>query len=344
MSLVIGLAALIATVWVVGPGEIFEHLHRIGWMFLVLVGIETPVGALRWDRGLLHGARPRPADVARHMVAQLAGRGVNSVTPGGNLGEALKVGLLSHNCSPRRIVAAVMYVNLVALVISFAVIGIGSAATAFLFDVPDAGVVALCVGGAVGLGISCAIVVLIRRGMLTTLSNALARLRIISKKRRESWNKTLVKVDARLKGTDDGTHRRKAIACIVVSQSLQKALTYVTILSAGYSLSAGQFLALLSAGVLLGWIDDHPDGPRHQREWQRRAVHGDRRTSRARPRAGVRSPREPDRVRGAGLHRARRGPRRFARPWGHRPPVPVVTHQGATRRKGIPSVTPRFSI
>ena len=38
------------------------------------------------------------------------------------------------------------------------------------------------------------------------------------------------------------------------SQALQKALTYVTVLSAGYLLRPGQFLALLSAGVLLGWI------------------------------------------------------------------------------------------
>ena len=44
------------------------------------------------------------------------------------------------------------------------------------------------------------------------------------------------------------------IACIATSQLLQKALTYFTILSAGYVLSPGQFLALLSAGVLLGSI------------------------------------------------------------------------------------------
>jgi uncharacterized membrane protein YbhN (UPF0104 family) len=90
--------------------------------------------------------------------------------------------------------------------------------------------------------------------MLSTLSNALARMHIISKARREKWNKTLEEVDARLRGTDDADYRRKAIWLVVVSHVLQKGLTYFTILSAGYTMSPGQFLALLSAGVLISWI------------------------------------------------------------------------------------------
>jgi uncharacterized membrane protein YbhN (UPF0104 family) len=95
--------------------------------------------------------------------------------------------------------------------------------------------------------------VLLRRGMLSTLSNALARMHIISKQRRAKWNETLNEVDARLRG-EDGDYRRKAIALVVVSHVLQKGLSYFTIMSAGYMMSPGQFLALLSAGVLIGWI------------------------------------------------------------------------------------------
>jgi uncharacterized membrane protein YbhN (UPF0104 family) len=102
--------------------------------------------------------------------------------------------------------------------------------------------------------ISVGIIVLLRRGMLSTLSNGLARMRVISKQRRERWNETLNEVDARLRGADDGDYRRKAIAYVVVSHVLQKGLTYFTIMSAGYMMSPGQFLALLSAGVLIAWI------------------------------------------------------------------------------------------
>lgn len=254
ISLVIGAVALVVMTWFVGVDAILGHLRNIGWAFLVLCAMEILTSICDATAVFFMSHGPGQPTWRHTVVAQFAGRGVNAVTPGGNLGEALKVGLLSQRCSPRRIVAAVMYVNLIAVVISFAVIGIGSAATAFLFDVPDGGAIALCIGGAIGIAISISIVVLIRRGMLTTLSNALARARIISRQRRESWNQLLDEVDARLRGSDDGAHRRKAITFIVISQCLQKSLTYVTVLLAGYALSAGQLLALLSAGVLLGWI------------------------------------------------------------------------------------------
>ena len=40
ISLVVGLGALIATVWIVGPHTILEHLKSIGWFFVVIVALE----------------------------------------------------------------------------------------------------------------------------------------------------------------------------------------------------------------------------------------------------------------------------------------------------------------
>ena len=254
ISLVIGIGALIATVWIVGLDVIFGHLRAIGWFFVVLVAIEMVSSALDGIAIYFMAHGPGRPSVREAIVAQIVGRGVNSVTPGGNLGEALKVGLLSRRCSAKRIVAAVMYVGLIGVVLSFAVVSIGSAVTAFWFDMVPAARVALLIGSLAAAGIMVAIIVLLRRGMLSTLSNVLARLHIISKKRRASWNKTLTEVDARLRGHDDGDYRRRAIACVAISQVLQKGLAYFTIMSAGYVLSPGQFLAMLSAGVLIGWI------------------------------------------------------------------------------------------
>jgi len=254
ISLVVGIGALIATVWIVGVDVIVEHLRAIGWFFVVLVAIEMLSSVLDGIAIYFMAHGPGRPSVREAIVAQIVGRGVNSVTPGGNLGEALKVGLLSHRCSAKRIVAAVMYVGLIGVVLSFAVVAIGSAVTAFWFDMVPAARAALLIGAVVAAGITIAIIVLLRRGMLSTLSNALARLHIISKKRRESWNKTLTEVDARLRGHDDGDYRRRAIAFVAISQLLQKGLAYFTIMSAGYVLSPGQFLAMLSAGVLIGWI------------------------------------------------------------------------------------------
>lgn len=254
VSLLIGIAAFVTTVWLVGLGPIEHHLRSIGWFFVVMCSVELLSSSLDGTAiyFMAHGeGRPSWREA---VVAQIVGRGVNAVTPGGNLGEALKIGLLSQRCPPGRIVAAVMYVGVVAIVITFCVIAIGSGATAFLFDVPPLGKVALLVAALVAVGIAIAIIVLVHRGMLTTISKVLARIRVISDERREQWDEALSGVDARLRGSDDGEYRRHAIACIVISQTLQKGLLFFTILAAGYLLSPGQYLALLSAGQIVGWI------------------------------------------------------------------------------------------
>jgi len=251
VSLVVGLIALVATIVIVGPSAIMHYLRAIGWFLIVIVAVEL-ISSVLDGTAVYYMARGPTWREA--VVAQIAGRGVNSITPGGNLGEAVKVGLLSRRGSTRRAVAAVMYVGLVAVVMAFGVIAIGSAVTPFLFDMPAVAKVGLFLGAAAAVGIGFGIVWLLSHGMLAKLANMLARLHLISRKRREKWNETLSDVDARLSGHSDGEHRRKAIACIAASQLLQKTLSYLTVLAAGYHLSPGQFLALLSAGVLVGWI------------------------------------------------------------------------------------------
>lgn len=253
ISLVIGLGALIATVWLVGPYVILGHLEEIGFFFILIIAVDVSSSALDGTAVYyMSGGKGAPS-WRECVVAQLAGRGVSAVTPGGNLGEPLKVGLLSKRCSPKRIVASVMYVGLVLVVFSFAVIALGTAATAFLFDIPNAGMIALMIGAAIAAAVAITIVVLIRRGMLSTIANALARIHIVSKKRRTKWKKSLEEVDDRLRGHAE-QKRGHAIVCLAVSQTLQKFLTFLVVYAAGYTLSPGQFLALVSAGVLLGWI------------------------------------------------------------------------------------------
>lgn len=253
ISVVVGIGALIATVWIVGPHVIAAHFRKIGWFFIVIIGLEILSSVCDGTAVYYMAHGPGQPTWREAVVAQLAGRGVNSVTPGGNLGEALKVGLLSRRCSAKRIIAAVMFVSLMIGVVSFAVIAVGSAATAFLFDVPRIGMLLLFVGSAVAATAAIAIHFLLRRGLLTTLSGTLARLHLISKKRRDSWDKTLGEVDRRLRG-QDVEHRRHALVFILASQTLQKLLSFLVVYAAGYTLSPGQFLALVSAGVLLGWV------------------------------------------------------------------------------------------
>jgi hypothetical protein len=146
-----------------------------------------------------------------------------------------------------------MYVQLMIVVVSFAFIAVGTVGTAFLFDVPGGLVPLMLLGAALAAAIAVGVYLLLRRGMLTTLTGFLARLHLISKARRDKWNKTLDEVDRRLRG-QDVEHRRHALVFIFASQALQKTLGFLVVYAAGYTLSPGQFLALVSAGVLLGWV------------------------------------------------------------------------------------------
>ena len=250
ISIVIGLIALVATIWIVGPAELLSYFRKIGWFFIVIVVIELISSTLDGTAVYFMARGPTWREA---VVAQIAGRGINSITPGGNLGEAVKIGLLSRRCPMRRAVAAVMYVGIIAVTIAFSVIAVGTAATPFMFDMPTAAKIALWVGAAVAAGIAFSLIWLMHHGMLSKIASVLSRLHIL-RKVLAKWKKTLEEVDARLSGHADGEHRAKAIACIAVSQILQKTLSYVTVLAAGYTLSPGQFLAMLSAGVLVGWI------------------------------------------------------------------------------------------
>jgi hypothetical protein len=253
VSVVIGMIALVATVWWVGPGVLVTQIRAIGWFFIVIIALEILSSVVDATALYYMAYGPGHPSWRNAVVAQLAGRGVNSITPGGNLGEALKVGLLAKHCSPKRIVAAVMYVTLMMGVVSLGFIALGTAATAFWFHFTDVEIVLLLVGAAIAAVVGLGIYLLLRRGMLTTLVSALARAHLLSSKRRDRWNAQLAEVDQRLRG-QDVEHRRKALVMIFISQIMQKAIGFLTIYCAGYTLSLGQLMALMSAGVLLGWI------------------------------------------------------------------------------------------
>lgn len=251
ISLVLGLAALVITVWIVGPEALLEHLEAIGPWFALLLVLELVVSLL--DAGAMYSLTRGPgAPSGRQViVAQLAGRAVNSVTPGGTVGEALRVSLLAKECSTHRIVAAVLFANLGALVIGVFIIAAGSIATAAMFELPRAAEGALLGLGGVGLVLAVAIVVLVRRGMLVDLARLARRLRVISSARFERWREQLANVDHRLV-TNEG--RSSAVAFLIASQVLQRVVTWMMLLVAGYSLSAPQVIAIVSAGVLLTWV------------------------------------------------------------------------------------------
>lgn len=254
VSIVFGIIGIGVTAWLVGAGTILDHLRAIGPWFLALLACEALATGLDSYAVFLLTRGPGAPSYREVVVAQFAGRAVNSVTPASNLGEALKVSLLARSCEPARVTAAVLYAVLTAVTISLSLIAIGTFATALVFSIPTVVQFALCAAALVSACLAATVLVLVRHGMLTTLSGVLARLGLISGARQQRWNERFAELDSRLRGDLGREHGRGAVVAIAASQLIQKALTYVTVLAAGYELAPGQFLALASAGVALGWV------------------------------------------------------------------------------------------
>lgn len=253
-SIAFGLAALVTTVAIVGFGTIAEHLRAIGAWFLLLIAIEAIAACCDGAAIYLTTRGPGAPNAREVVVAQFAGRAVNMVTPAANLGEVLKVSLLARRCSTQRIIAAVMYVALAALVVTLALVAIGIALTAISFDVPAEVGVPLAIAAIGAALVAVAIVVIVKRGMLASLADLAARLRLVSRARRTRWSAQLDDIDARLRGDVGPGHRKAAAALVIASQLIQKLVTWATIVAAGYHLSPAQLIAVLSAGVVIGWI------------------------------------------------------------------------------------------
>ena len=84
ISLVVGVLALIFTVYKTGPHTIVSYFRRIGWWWFAVAALEVVITSLDAVaiRAFLspdqHRVRLRSA-----VLSQLAGRSVNAVTPSG---------------------------------------------------------------------------------------------------------------------------------------------------------------------------------------------------------------------------------------------------------------------
>jgi uncharacterized protein (TIRG00374 family) len=253
ISLVIALVAFAVTIWTVGLSSLLTNLRAIGWWFVAILALEGAITAL--DALAIHriASEGGAAGFGRVLFAQIAGRAVNLVTPASTLGEATKASILTQTMGTSRAVAAVLYVALVSGIFQLAVIAVGAPLTALLLPLPAALRFALIMTALVAATLAITLTILVRRGMLSSLVEAGGRLRIVSKKRRDKWRTRLRQIDDRLRGTE-GTGRRVAIGYVIASKFLTWLSIWVILAAIGYFASVGEIAALLSAGVVLGWL------------------------------------------------------------------------------------------
>ena len=258
-TLVLAIGALVWTIVGVGPGALWARLILLGPWMAVVVGMEVLItacdaGAIFYFVGRDGGSRARYRDA---LLAQVAGRAVNQVTPMGGLGEVVKVTLLVERVPrPSRAVASILLYNLVAHFMSMVLIAVGAPLTALLLPVGPALRTVLLVSGGIAAAIAIAIPVLVHRGLLASVVTLGRKIRVVPKRKIDAWKQKLTNVDERLR---DGTPERKrerglGVACLVGSRFLNWGTTAVLVYAAGGPTSLGFLAAVVSAGLVITWI------------------------------------------------------------------------------------------
>ena len=194
-SLVVAVAALALTIYDVGLFTLGKYLKLIGWWWLAVIPMEVLSTTLH-ATAMRSFMSPEKIPLRHTLLAQLAGRAINEVTPAGNLGEVMKVSMLTEHVSESRAVSTILLYNVVSFAVELLLIAIACLGIGLFVPAPDGVGWMIAVTGAGCFVISVGIYVLVRRGMLSSIAGLAVRLRLLSRARHARW-------EARLRGVDD---------------------------------------------------------------------------------------------------------------------------------------------
>ncbi len=255
ISFVIGFVALAITIWSVGPRKLLDLLADIGLGFIAIIALEIVITLC--DSAALSGflgSGGRRSSYLHVVRAQVSGRAINAVTPLGSLGEATKATTLMERTPSRRAIAAVFNYNLASAGVRLLIITLGAPVCGIVLDLPRTLVIALFVGSAVAAVALTAGVLLVRRGMLSTLVDAGRTVRVLSKDRHERWRKKVLEIDRYRPKHAHQRGRWTSVGWMILSRVLAVVSTWIVLKSVGYSAGLGTLAAIATAGQLISMI------------------------------------------------------------------------------------------
>jgi hypothetical protein len=249
-SLVLGGAALFWTLHDVGLRTFVHFFKLIGVFWFAVLAFETAITAL--DAVAIKSfASPDRVSLRTTLLAQLAGRSVNAVTPGGNFGEPVKISILGESVSGSRAVSTILLYNIVSFCVELWQVALAAPLLAWLLPMSEAlrwlflGTGALSLVGALGGYL------LVRRGMLASFVGLGAKLRLLSPARYTRWSNKVRGIDdkMRLVAGASGRSRIIGIAAIVASRALSLCESLVLLHAMGMPITIA-FVAAYTVGGL----------------------------------------------------------------------------------------------
>jgi uncharacterized membrane protein YbhN (UPF0104 family) len=250
ISLVLGAVALVLTLRDVGPATFAHYFRLIGWWWFAVLAFEIAITTLD-ALAIRSFASPEQAKLPlrQALLAQLAGRSVNAVTPTGSLGEPVKISVLTDSVSDSRAVSTILLYNIVSFIVELMQVAIAAPVMALLLPMPPtlrwlfAGV------GLVSAILAIALYALVRRGMLASVARLAKRLHLITPARLSRWEPQLASVDDKLRLVS-GARRRDRVAgvgAVILSRACSLLESLVLLYAIGQSMSIG-FVAAYTVG------------------------------------------------------------------------------------------------
>jgi len=256
LTFIFALGALVYTIlkFPGGPETIPRYFLKIGWFWIAVIAMEA-FGTFLDAIAIKAFAAPENQRLKlRHTaLAQLSGRAINIVTPTGNLGEVVKMSVLTEYVSQSRAVSTILLYNIVRFIIELGFVALAAPICALMVPMPDWLRALILVGGAVCLAISIGCYVLVRRGMLSSVARGLVKIRLIKKTRYEKWQDKLQAVDDKLRLISGASRRDRVIGVVAVllSQITSMTLSLSILVSLGESLSLGFIGAYIVGGFVI---------------------------------------------------------------------------------------------
>lgn len=256
--LVIGAAALAWMLHRLGFHTVRTVLAGVGWWFAIIVACD--LAALCCEAAAIRELMRPEARMAKYwriLAAQMSGRAINILTPGGALGEATKVSMLVSSAPRGRVVSSIVMLNLASFYLSVAIVVVGVPITALLVDLPHNLQLIVWIGLAVVLVIVIALVVLIQRGALTTILQAAHGIGILSAERRARWTTKLGDLDRHIrelqsKRSSPGT--RTGLLFICAARLCSWTATALVLHAVGVDIHFTLVAGVFSVGVLISWM------------------------------------------------------------------------------------------
>ncbi len=239
VSLAIASVALVYTIHNLGLGTLIEYLGKIGWWWLAIVPMEVICTTLDATAIRFFASPDRPR-LRKTLLAQLAGRAINSVTPAGNLGEAVKMSVLTEVVTPSRAVSSILLYNVVSFCVELLILALAVPFLAVLVPMPAGLKWGLIAAAVLCVVITLALYWLIQRGMVASVARLGVRLRLVSRARYERWEPKLVGVDDKMRFTSGARRRDRWIAILAVcgSRTNSMILSLMILHAVGESITA----------------------------------------------------------------------------------------------------------